>query len=63
MEDFLDKTPLNMRHVERKRVKGAMAKINKIISVISTKNILETNRLIREAGNCVSDMIGHKKGE
>ena len=58
-----DKIPPNLRYVERKKVRVATNKINKVISVITTENITETNTLIRAAANCVADMVKYKLRE
>ena len=34
--------------------------INKIISLIKTKTITETNSVLRAAGKVVADMVGYK---
>ena len=52
-----DKIPPNLRYIERKKVKEATNRINKVISIITTENITETNTLIRAAANCVADMV------
>ena len=52
-----------MRYIERKKVRVAIDKINKVISVITTENITETNTLIRAAANCVADMVKYKQRE
>ena len=44
-------------------MKVATNKINKVISIIKTENITETNTLIKAAANCVADMAEYKQGE
>ena len=56
-----DKIPPNLRYIERKKVRVARNKINKVISLITTDNITETNTLIRAAANCVADMVDYKQ--
>ena len=56
-----DKIPPNLRYIERKKVKEATNRINKVISIITTENITETNTLIRAAANCVADMVEYKQ--
>ena len=58
-----DKNPPNLRYIERKKVKVATNKINKVISIITTENITETNTLIKAAANCVVDMVEYKQRE
>ena len=56
-----DKIPPNLRYIERKKAKEATNRINKVISIITTENITETNTLIRAAANCVADMLSTNK--
>ena len=35
--------------------------INKVVSIITTENITETNTMIRAAANCVADMVEYKQ--
>ena len=58
-----DKNPPNLRYIERKKVKVATNKISKVISIIRTENITETNTLIKAAANCVADMAEYKQRE
>ena len=44
-------------------MKIATNKINKVISIITTEKITETNTLIKAAANCVADMVEYKKRE
>ena len=39
------------------------AKVNRVIKLIETKNITQTNNLIKAAGVCVADQLGLKKYE
>ena len=54
---------VQITYVERKKAEKATAKIDKITSNLSTEKILETRRLIKEAANSVSNVIGYKKKE
>ena len=58
-----DKIPPNLRYFDRKKVKIAVGKINKVISIISTETISETNLVIRAAANTVADILGYKSRE
>ena len=58
-----DKNPPSLRYIERKKVKVATNKINKVIYIITTENITETNTLIKAAANCVADMVEYKQRE
>ena len=58
-----DKNSPNLRYIERKKVKVATNKINKVISINRTENITETNTLIKAAANCVADMVEYKQRE
>ena len=49
--------------MDRKKVRAATVKINKILSLIKTETITETNSLLRAAGNIVAEMVGYKNKE
>ena len=53
----------NLRYIDRKNVRAATVKINKIISLIKTETITETNSVLRAAGNVVAEMVGYKNKE
>ena len=53
----------NLRYIDRKNVRAATVKINKIISLIKTETITETNSVLRAAGNFVAEMVGYKNKE
>ena len=61
IENNPDKIPPNLRYSERKKVKAAASKINKIISIITTENITETNTLLKAAANTVAGMVEYKQ--
>ena len=39
------------------------ARVNRMIELIETKNITQTNNLIKAAGIWVADQLGHKRSE
>ena len=53
----------NLRYIDRKKVRAAIVKINKIVSLIKTKIITEANSVLRAAGNIVAEMVGYKNKE
>ncbi|XP_037787453.1 uncharacterized protein LOC119583012 [Penaeus monodon] len=55
-----DKIPPNPRYNDRRKVKAATMKVNKVIALIRTESITETNIVLRAAGNVVAEMVGHK---
>ena len=51
----------NLRYNDRNKVIAATMKvINKVIALIRTESIMETNIVLRAAGNVVAEMVGHK---
>ena len=50
----------NLRYNDRKKVKAATMKANKVIALIRTESITETNIVSRTAGNVLAEMVGHK---
>ena len=52
--------PPNLRCNDRKKVKAATMEVNKVIALIRTESITETNIVLRAAGNVVAEMVGHK---
>ena len=59
----LDRIPRNLRYIDRKRVRVATAKINKIVSLTKTVTITETNSVLRAAGNIIDEIVGYKSKE
>ena len=55
-----EKIPPNLRCNDRKKVKAATIKVKKVIALIRTESITETNIVLRAAGNVVAEMAGHK---
>ena len=55
-----EKIPPNLRYNDRKKVKEATMKVKKVIALIRTESITETNIVLRAAGNVVPEMAGHK---
>ena len=58
-----ERIPPNLRYIDRKKVREATVKINKIVSLIKTETITETNSVLRSAGNIVAEMVGYKNKE
>ena len=54
---------LNLRYIDRKKVREANAKINKIVSFIKTETITKASSALRAAGNVVAKMVGYKNKE
>ena len=55
-----EKIPPNLRYNDRKKVKATTMKVNKVIALIRTESITETNIVLRAAGNDVAEIVGHK---
>ena len=55
-----ERIPSNLRYIDRKKVKAATVKINKIIFLIKTETVTETNSILRAAGNIAAEMVGYK---
>ena len=55
-----EKISPNLRYNDRKKVKAAKMKVNKVIALIRTESITETNIVLRAAGNVVAEMVGYK---
>ena len=55
-----ERIPPNLRYIDRENVREATVKINKIVSLIKTETITETNSVLRAAGNVVAEMVGYK---
>ena len=53
-----ERNPPNLRYFDRKKVTAATVKINKIVSLIKTETITETNSVLRAAGNIVAEIAG-----
>ena len=58
-----ERIPPNLRYIDRKKVRAATVNINKIVSLIKTETITETNSALRSAGNIVAEMVGYKNKE
>ena len=58
-----ERIPPNLRYIDRKKVRAATVKINKIVSLIKTERITETNSVLRAADNIVAEMVGYKNKE
>ena len=58
-----ERIPPNLRYIDRKKVREATVKINKIVSLIKTEIITETISVLRPADNVVAEMVGYKNKE
>ena len=58
-----ERIPPNLRDIDRKKVRVATVKVNKIVSLIKTETITERNSVLRAAGNIVADMVGYENKE
>ena len=58
-----ERIPSNLRHTDRKKIRAATVKVNKIVSLIKTKAITKTNSVLRADGNIVAEMVGNRKGD
>ena len=54
-----ERIPPNLRYIDRKKVREATVKISKVVSLIKTETITETNSVLRAAGNVVAEMVGY----
>ena len=55
-----ERIPPNLRYIDRKKVRAATVNINKIVSLIKTETITETNSVLRAAGKFVAEMVAYK---
>ena len=58
-----ERIPPNLRYIDRKKVREATVKINKIVSLIKTETITETNSVLRAAGNVAAEIVGYRNKE
>ena len=58
-----ERIPPNLRYIDRKKVREATVKISKVVSLIKTETITETNSVLRAAGNVAAEMVGYKNKE
>ena len=56
----LERIPPNLRYIDKKKVRAATVKINKIVSLIKTETITETNSVLRAVGSIFAEMVGYK---
>ena len=55
-----ERIPPNLRYIDRKTVREATVKINKIASFIETETITEANSVFCAGGNVAAEMVGYK---
>ena len=58
-----ERTPHNLRCIDRKKVREATVKTNKIVSLIKTGTITEAKSVLCAAGNVVAEMVCYKNKE
>ena len=58
-----EEAPLNLRNVDRGRLKEAVRKINDLLTDIPTANLTETNKLLLAAAHLAGKKVGAKKRE
>ena len=58
-----ERIPPNLRYIDRKKVRAATVNINKIVSLIKTETITETNSVLRAAGNVAAEMVSYQNKE
>ena len=58
-----EEAPLNLRNVDRGRLKEAVRKINDLLTDIPTANLTETNKLLLAAARLAGKKVGAKKRE
>ena len=54
------KIPPNLRYMERKKVKAATSRVNKIVPLVVTGTITKTNTALKAAGNVASELVEYK---
>ena len=54
---------ISFKKVGMNTLNRTMDKVNRVIELIETKNITQTNNLIKDAGVCVADQLGLRKNE
>ena len=54
-------SPPNLRHIERKKLKEEVKKVNEALKYMTTQNITDTNKLLKAAGCVVAKRLGVKK--
>ena len=61
LEDSEKLHPVNLRSVDRKKVREKTAVVNSVINKIKTEDIWKMNTLILAGENMVAELIGTKK--
>ena len=52
--------PMNLRNVERSRLKTAMSEVNEVIAFINTETITDTNKLLNAAAVVIGRRLGFR---
>ena len=58
-----ERIPPSLRYIDRKKVREATVKINKVVAFIKIETITETNSVLRVVGNVVAEIVGYKNKE
>ena len=58
-----EEAPMNLRNVDRGRLKEAVRKINDLLTDVPTANLTETNKLMLAAARLAGKKVGAKKRE
>ena len=63
MENPSSLESVNLRAMDRKKVKEKLEIVNEVIDKVKSRDITDTNRIILAAANVVADLVGMKKGK
>ena len=63
MENHSSLESVNLRAMDRKKVKEKLEIVNEVIDKVISRDITDTNRIILAAANVVADLVGMKKGK
>ena len=58
-----ERIPPNLRYIDRRKVRAATVKINKIVFLVKTETDTETSSVLRAAGNIVAEIVVYKNKE
>ena len=58
-----ERIPPSLRYIDRKKVREATVKINKVVAFIKIETITETNSVLRVVRNVVAEIVGYKNKE
>ena len=63
MENHSSLESVNLRAMDRKKVKEKLEIVNEVIDKVVSRDITDTNRIILAAANVVADLVDMKKGK